>query len=70
MDSSTSSDECSETSTPAYVPRLYKSKFFGIKSRIGNSITLECKKCLKTIKGDMRSSGNFVSHYSVNILLY
>lgn len=61
-----SSNTNSNKNTVNAVPRLYDSKYFSIQSRIGSRVTLNCKTCHKTIKGDIRSTGNLISHYSVS----
>lgn len=44
-----------------------ESAFYEITSKDGVKISAKCKTCKKIIHGSSKSSGNFLSHLSVNI---
>jgi len=44
-------------------------EFYKILSLEGNKLSLSCQNCSKIVNGSINSSGNFLSHYKVCIIL-
>jgi len=70
-DDSTDSSTTESTDHPINNSKLKYlfDEFFKIISLEGNKLSALCQNCSKVVNGSINSSGNFLSHYKVCIIL-
>lgn len=44
-------------------PKVLDGTFFSIEKRDGDAVEATCSECQETKKGNVNSTGNFISHY-------
>lgn len=47
---------------PTKIPRLLQSNYFTIESNVNGKVAVKCLICGELKKGDLNSTGNFLSH--------
>lgn len=67
-DSNTQSTESTNLINTSKLKYLFD-EFYKIISLKGNKLSASCQNCSKIVNGSINSSGNFLSHYKVCIIL-
>lgn len=60
------------TLTPIRLPAILDGEFFTVIRVEDTNVTVRCLQCQKLLNGNLKSTGNFLSHIKVsdNILIY
>lgn len=58
------------TLTPVRLPAILDGEFFSVIRLEDTNVTVRCLQCQKLLNGNLKSTGNFLSHIKVSKLLY
>ncbi|KMQ88571.1 protein stand still [Lasius niger] len=56
----------SATLTPVRLPAILDGEYFTVTRVEDTNVTVRCQQCQKLLNGNLKSTGNFLSHIKVN----
>lgn len=56
----------STTLTPVRLPAILDGEYFTVTRVEDTNVTVRCQQCQKLLNGNLKSTGNFLSHIKVN----
>lgn len=61
-----SNTEQGTTLTPVRLPAILDGEYFAVTRVEESNVTVRCQQCQKLLNGNLKSTGNFLSHIKVN----
>lgn len=61
-----SNTQQSATLTPVRLPAILDGEYFTVTRIEDTNVTVRCQQCQKLLNGNLKSTGNFLSHIKVN----